>query len=92
MLFISEYRIRPHLSKADTGKVMAIFGERGAEEGTIAHYVKADGSGGIVIIEQDDMVKAYESVLAYSEFLEFTVTPALTIDDAVGPIANYLGS
>ena len=29
--------------------------------------------------------------LAYSEFMTFTVTPVLKIDDAVGPIMTYLG-
>ena len=31
------------------------------------------------------------SRLAYSEFMTFTVTPVLKIDDAVGPILEYLG-
>lgn len=91
MLFISEYRIRPGMSKEDTSRLMTVFGERGEEDGTIAHYIKADGSGGVVILDQDDTLKAYESVLAYSEYLEFTVTPALKIDDAVGPILAYIG-
>lgn len=92
MLFISEYRIRSNMSQDDTSRLMTIFGERGEEDGTIAHYIKTDGSGGVVIVDQDDPVKAYESVLAYSEFLEFTVTPALKIDDAVGPILAYIAT
>jgi hypothetical protein len=92
VLFISEYRIRSNMSKDDTSRLMTIFGERGEEDGTIAHYIKTDGSGGVVIIDQDDAVKAYETVLAYSEYLEFTVTPALRIDDAVGPILAYIGA
>jgi hypothetical protein len=91
MLFLSEYRFRPGLTKADTAGLMTLFGERGPEKGTVAHYVKADGSGGLVIIDQDDPATAYASSLAYSEYLEFTVTPLLTIEDAVGPIAAYLG-
>jgi hypothetical protein len=90
MLFISEYRFRANMDKADTGRLMTLFAERGPEPGTIAHYVKTDGSGGIVILEQDSAAKAYEGVLAYSEFLDFTVTPALTIEDAVPPITSYL--
>ncbi len=90
MLFLSEYRLRPGMTKAETASLMTIFGERGAEPGTVAHYVKADGSGGLVIIDQDDPADAYASTLAYSEYLEFTVTPLLTIEDAVGPIATYL--
>jgi hypothetical protein len=28
--------------------------------------------------------------LAYNEFMTFTITPVLKIDDAVGPIMTYL--
>jgi hypothetical protein len=91
MLFLSEYRFRPGMTKADFAALMTLFGERGPEAGTIAHYVKTDGSGGLVVIEEDDAAKAFAGSLAYSEYLEFTVSPVLTIDDAVGPIASYLG-
>jgi hypothetical protein len=53
--------------------------------------VRADGSGGYTITEADDLNSAYADVLAYSEFMTFTVTPVLKIDDAVGPIFEYLG-
>jgi hypothetical protein len=91
LLFLSEYRFRPGLSKADTANLMTLFGERGPEPGTIAHYVKVGGGGGLVISDQDDAAQAYASSLAYAEYLEFTVTPLLSIEDAVGPIAAYLG-
>jgi hypothetical protein len=91
MLFLSEYSFRPGLTKADTANLMTLFGERGPEPGTIAHYVKVGGGGGLVISDQDDAAQAYASSLAYSEYLEFTVTPLLSIEDAVGPIASYLG-
>jgi hypothetical protein len=91
VLFLSEYRFRPGMTKADTAALMTLFGERGPEPGTIAHYVKTDGSGGLVILEEDDAAKVFASALAYGEWLEFDVTPLLTIDDAVGPIASYLG-
>ena len=69
---------------------MDLLGSRGPEPGTVAHYVKADRIGGVVVLEQDDVAKIYESVLAYAEYLDFTVTPALTIEDAAGPIMAYL--
>jgi Protein of unknown function (DUF3303) len=90
MLHISEYRFRPGLTKDDTARLMELFAKRGPEEGTIAHYVRADGTGGIVIAEQSDTQKVYAGVLAYSEYLDFTVTPALSIEDAIGPITDYL--
>ncbi len=90
MLFVNEYRLHPNMTKADTARLMSLFGERGEAPGTVAHYVKTDGTGGIVIVEEDDAARAYETVLAFAEFLDFTVTPALRIDDAVGPIMSYL--
>jgi hypothetical protein len=78
------------MTKDDTAKLMTLFGQRGAEPRTIAHYVKADGTGGVVISEQDDGVKAFEGTLAYEEFLDFRVTPVISIDDALAPIAAYL--
>ena len=79
------------MSKADAKRLMDEFGKRGAIEGEIAHYVKVDGSGGYTISESDSLDNAYAAVLAYSEFLTFTITPLLKIEDAVGPILAYVG-
>jgi hypothetical protein len=91
MLFISEYQLNPHMPKADVKRLMDEFGKRGAAEGEIVHYVKADGAGGYTVTESDDLSSAYADVLAYHEFMTFTITPVLKIDDAVGPIMAYLG-
>ena len=90
MLFISEYRLKPHMAKAEVTRLMDEFGKRGAPEGEIAHYVKTDGTGGYTVGEFEDLNAAYADVLAYSEFLTFTITPVLKIDDAVGPIMAYI--
>ena len=91
MLLLAEYRVKPHIAKADFKRLMDEFAKRGVEESQVAHYVKADGSGGYTIEEGDTGVPALEGALAYSEFMTFTVTPVLKIDDAVGPIMTYLG-
>jgi uncharacterized protein DUF3303 len=90
MLFISEYRFKPFADKEEVTRLMTLFGQRGDEPGTIANYVRLDGSGGFVIVEQDDPAKAYEGVLAYGEFMEWTVTPVMKVEDAVPVIGNYL--
>ncbi len=90
MLQLLEYQLRPELKKDDVARLMELFAKRGPEEGTLAHYVKADSGGGFVIANQDDVQKIYAGVLAYSEYLDFTVTPLLSIEDAVGPITEYL--
>ena len=91
MLFISEYRLNPHMPKADVKRLMDEFGKRGAADGEIAHYVRADGAGGYTISENDTLDAAYADVLAYSEFMTFTITPILKIDDVIGPIMTYIG-
>jgi hypothetical protein len=79
------------MPKAEVKTLMDEFASRGTPEGEIAHYVKADGTGGYTVGEYDDLSAAYADVLAYHEFMTFTITPVLKIDDAVGPIMAYLG-
>jgi hypothetical protein len=90
MLFVTEYRLKPHMTKAEVGRLMDVFGKQGSGPGETAHYVRVDSTGGFTISENEDSTAAYESALAYTEFMTFTVTPVLKIDDAVGPITNYL--
>ena len=90
MLFITEYQLNPHMPKAEVKRLMDEFGQRGAAAGEIAHYVKVDGTGGYTVSENDDLSAAYADVLAYHEFMTFTITPVLKIDDAVAPIMSYL--
>ena len=90
MLFVTEYRLRPGMSKPEVTRLMDVFGKRGPGPGELAHYVRMDGSGGYTISDNDDSAEAYASALSYSEFMTFTITPVVTIDDAVGPISAYL--
>lgn len=92
MLFAINYTTRTNMaSKADTAELMTLFGERGEVAGTVAHYVYP-GGGGVVIAEQDDATVLYESVTAYTAWLEFDIRPVLDIGDAVPLILAYLGS
>jgi len=90
MLFMTEYRLNPHMPKAEVARLMEMFGKRGPVEGEISHHVRADGTGGFTLSESDSLEAAYADVLAYHEFMTFTITPVLKIDDAVGPIMTYL--
>ena len=78
------------MPKPEVTRLMDVFGKQGPGPGEIAHYVRVDGSGGFTISDNDDSTAAYTSALSYSEFMTFTITPVVTIDDAVGPIAAYL--
>jgi Protein of unknown function (DUF3303) len=91
MLLITEYQLKPHMPKSDVKRLMDEFGKRGADAEEIAHYVRVDGTGGYTISEGESPTDAYTAALAYSEFMTFTITPVLKIDDAVAPIMAYLG-
>jgi len=91
MLFITDYKLRSHLTRDDDKRLMDVFAQRGGKSpGEIAHYVRMDGSGGVVVSDNSDMLELYSYLLAFGEFMEFDIAPALTIDDAVGPILKEL--
>ena len=83
MLFMATYTIKPFLSKEEQRELMDLFAKNGTATGTIAHYVYADNSGGFTIGEADSLGENYAQVLAYEEFIEFEITPILTIDEAL---------
>jgi hypothetical protein len=71
MIFITTYKLKPLLSKKETGKLMEVFGSESSGPGTTAHYVAADGSHGVVITESDDIEAAYRNILNYTEWVEY---------------------
>jgi hypothetical protein len=91
MLFVTNYTLKPHLTKSDSKALMDEFGKRGGAPGEVAHYVRIDGSGGVTITDNEDAATLYAYVLPFAEYMDFDVCPALKIDDAVGPILSWLG-
>jgi len=91
MIFITTYELKPHLTKEERKQLMGVFGKVGMAPGTQAHYVNADGGGGIVIAESDDPTEAYANLLNYTQWVEFESKVMLKIEDAVPLIGAYLG-
>lgn len=89
MIFITIYKLKG-LGKDETKELMSAFAENGVPSGVKAHYVAADGSGGVVIAETDDLEEAYRNVLNYTQWIEYETRPYLTIEQAVPHIADYL--
>ena len=92
MLFVTEYRERANITREHLKRLMGVFAEHPKAPGEIAHYARMDGSGGYVVLESNDVEALYESVLRFEEFFEFTITPVLHVEDAVGPILRSLES
>ena len=90
MRFVTTYRVKSHITREDTKKLMEAFATHGEAPGTIAHYVAADGSHGVVINEIDDAAVAYKSILPYTEWIDYQTVPVLTIEEAVPHILENL--
>ena len=90
MLMMTTYRIRPFLAEEETKELMAAFAEFGTADGTVSHYVFADGGGGVVVGEYDGLAASYRNILNYSEWVEYESTPLLDIDEALPLIMDAL--
>jgi Domain of unknown function (DUF3303) len=90
VIFITTYRIKQQ-SRDETKKLMGVFSKEGVPSTVTAHYVAADGSQGLVIMEADDLQEAYRNLLNYAEWIEYDTKPYLTIDQALPHIADYIG-
>jgi hypothetical protein len=91
MIFITTYKLKPHITKEETKQLMAVFATIGNAPGTQAHYVNADGGGGIAIAESDDPAEGYANLLNYQQWIDFESKVMLKIEDAIPLIGAYLG-
>jgi hypothetical protein len=87
MIFVTTYKIRPHLTADERRKLLEVFAKEGPGPGTQAHYVAADGSQGVVIADTDDVAGAYRNIQNYTEWVEYDSKVMLDIEEAV-PLYN----
>ena len=83
MIWITNYKIKPHLSKDQRKALLETFAETGAPPGTTAHYVAADGSHGVTISDTDDVAGLYRIVQTYAEWIEFDSKVMLDVAESV---------
>ena len=91
MIFVTTYKLKSHITKAETKELMSVFATIGNAPGTLAHYVNADGGGGIAIAESDDPAEGYANLLNYQQWIQFESKVMLKVEDAVPLIGAYLG-
>ncbi len=90
MHYVSEYTFVGDRSKERSRQMMEVFGQRGDVPGAISHWVKADGTGGFILVESDDIEALYEQALHFSEYLEVETMPVLPLEKALPKIDAYL--
>ena len=83
MLFLSRHKFKADQSPESVNGLLAIFGERGAAPGEIAHYVATDVRGGAIITEADSLEEVYENSLHFQQWLALETTPVLTMEQAL---------
>ena len=95
MLTVNVYRWRDDVhSVEDTKRIMEAFGQRGSSPDELAHYVFADGTGGVVITDGEDVGWAYRNALDFVEFLDMDRSfsqIALTLADALPHVVDRMG-
>jgi hypothetical protein len=90
MIFVTTYKVRPFLSKAETRKLLDVFAKQGTGPGATAHYVAADGSHGLVVSDTDDIAGAYRNIQNYTEWVEYDSKAMLKVEEAVPLIMESL--
>lgn len=90
MMYVTTYRFKPFMTKAETNTLLQAFAEFGNAPGTTAHYMRADGTGGIVIGETNDIAALYRNTLNYLEFIEFESHVVLPVEDAVPLVGDFV--
>ena len=90
MITMTTYRLRPYMNQDEVKELMTAFAEYGSTAGTKAHYVFADGGGGVVIAENDNFADGYRNILNYTEWVEYETQTLLDIEEALPLIADAL--
>lgn len=90
MILVTTYRLKPFMDKKETKAVMDVFAEAGSGPGTVAHYVAADGSQGVVITDTDDLEATYRNILNYTQWVEYDSKVMLSVEQALPHIADSL--
>ena len=91
MIMITTYTLNSGMTKDQTRELMEVFATVGNAPGTTAHYVNADGGGGVVISESDDIDAAYKNILNYAQWMTFDMQVVLPVEEAVPHITEFLG-
>ncbi len=91
MKYVLNYRFKAHMSPADTKEMLEAFATHGDAPGAQLHYTWADGRGGTVLGETDDVAGLFRHANVYSPWVVEEVHPALSALEAVPVAAAGIG-
>ena len=85
MLFGVMYKPRPGGDEQRQERSLQLFTEWTPPDGIDfrAHYLRADGNGGIGIVDADAAAVIGEAVAPFSPFFEYEIVPLMEVEEAV---------
>lgn len=89
MKYVLNYQFRPHMSLDDTKEMLETFASHGDAPGAQLHYAWADGRGGTVLGETDDVAGLFGHANRYSRWVQEEIHPALEALEAI-PVAGAI--
>ena len=82
MLFAAVYRLR-NPSEQLGKRSLALFTNWKPPFEFKAHYSRADGNGGVAILEATDAAVVLEGIAPWTPFFDFELSPVVEIQEAV---------
>ena len=86
-MFATIYEWKPYSTKEDVTRIMAQYAEIGDMPGLVGHYVRRDGSGGIVISTE---MPEYSRSLAWGPFLRWECVPVEEVGAILADVEAYI--
>ncbi len=84
MVFVAIYRVRDNVSEEGAARSLRIFQSWKPPFEFKAHYTRADGKGGVAIIESDRPMALLEGIQPFTPYFDFEVSPVVDMSEAVG--------
>ena len=83
MKYVLNYRFKAYMSPAESKEMLETFATHGDAPGVQLHYAWADGRGGTVVGETDDVAGLFRHANRYNQWVEEEIHPALEPLEAV---------
>ena len=85
MLFAAVYKPIGDQTEAKQKRGLQLFTNWKPPEGFVfkAHYFRADGNGGIAIVEAASAANLLEGITPWSAYFQFEVTPVVNAEEGV---------
>jgi hypothetical protein len=90
MIFMMTYKVKPFMGMAERKEMMSAFATFGLSSHIKAHYVNADGTGGVLLNDAPDMAESFALIQHYLEFFTYEVDVMLPAEEAIPSILEPL--